>query len=118
MIRLRDDIIFENPESRIREYCKNEVYRGYDDKHSVDNNISKEDIEAANNLFAMIDRYDKTESKRLLIQSRNISRILSEIPNTDLPGIPDNEWLELKAKIKKLFMELLSIRGIGLAKIT
>ena len=118
MIRLRYDIIFENPESRIREYCEIKVYRSYDDKHSVDNNISNEDIEAANNLFAMIGRYDKTESKQLLIQSSNISKILSAIPNTDLPGIPDTEWLELRAKIKKLFMLLLSIRGIGLAKTT
>lgn len=118
MIRLRDDVVFNDPQSRIREYCEIEVYRGYDDKHSVNNNISKKDVEAANNLYAMIDRYDKHESKRLLVQSWNISKILSSIPNTDIFAIPDNEWLSLKSKIKKLLVELLSIRGIGLAKAT
>ncbi|MDG6221878.1 MAG: DUF6308 family protein [Candidatus Bathyarchaeota archaeon] len=118
MIRLQDDVIFRDSQSRIREYCEIEVYRGYDDKHSIDNKISKEDIESANNLAAMIDRYDTHESKRLLGQSWNISKILSSIPNTDIFAIPDNEWVSLRPKIKKLLDQLLAIRGIGLAKAT
>lgn len=41
MIKLRDDIVFEDPQSRIREYCEIEIYRGYDDKRSVNNNINR-----------------------------------------------------------------------------
>ena len=76
MIVLRDDVVFDNPQSRIREYCEIEIYRGYDNKHSIDNSISQEDVNAANGLSAMIDKIDKHESKRLLIQSRNNSKIL------------------------------------------
>ncbi|MBT8171498.1 hypothetical protein KJN74_01325, partial [Candidatus Bathyarchaeota archaeon] len=77
MITLRDDVVFDNPQFRIREYCEIEVYKGYDDRHNLSNFISKEDVVAANILNATIDRIDKQESKRLLIQSQNISRILS-----------------------------------------
>ncbi len=65
-IRLRDDVFFSNPESRIWEYCEIEVYAGYDDQHSGNNVITKADIVAANTLYAMIDRYNKTESRRIL----------------------------------------------------
>lgn len=46
MIKLRDDIVFEDPESRIREYCEIEEYRGYDDRHNTNAVISQEDIGA------------------------------------------------------------------------
>jgi len=66
MIKLRKDTVFEDPQERICEYCSIEIYHGYDDKHSINNVLTKEDIDAANNLYAMIDRYDNTESARLL----------------------------------------------------
>lgn len=116
MIVLRDDVVFDNPQSRIREYCEIEIYRGYDNKHSIDNSISQEDVNAANVLNAMIDKIDKHESKRLLIQSRNNSKILSQIPNIDIFSIPNIEWVSVRSMIKKLFMELLSIRGFNLTK--
>lgn len=118
MIKLRDDIIFEDPESRIREYCDIEIYRGYDDKHNIDDYISKDDIDAANKLYAMIDRYDKDESKRLLSHSKSISKLLSSIPNKNISTISGEEWPSLRSKIKKLLSEFLSIKGIGLAKAT
>jgi hypothetical protein len=118
MIRLRDDIVFEKPESRIREYCAVEIYQGYDDQHSVSNNITRKDIDAANELYAMIDRYDKGESTRLLSYSKNISSLLSSIPNIDIFAVSNQEWLELRNKIEKLLARFLSIKGIGLAKAT
>ena len=64
MITLRDNIVFVDPQSRIREYCKIEICQGYDDKHSIDHNITQADIDAANELYAMIGVYDKSESAR------------------------------------------------------
>lgn len=118
MIKIRDDIIFEDPQSRIREYCTIEIYYGYDDKHNIDHEISRRDIHAANNLYAMIDRYDKDESRRLLSHSRRISNLLSPIPNINIYAVSDEEWSKLKNKIKKLLAEFLSIKGIALAKAT
>jgi hypothetical protein len=65
MIKLRDDVVFEDPQSRIREYCAIEIYHDYDDKHTINNDITQRDIDSANRLYAMIDRYDNEESKRL-----------------------------------------------------
>lgn len=55
VIKLRNDVIFEDPLSRILEYCEIEVYQGYDDKHAIDDNLTQEDIHTANKLYAMID---------------------------------------------------------------
>ncbi|MBE0634084.1 hypothetical protein IH574_05890, partial [Candidatus Bathyarchaeota archaeon] len=55
-IRLRDDVFFSDPVSRISEYCEIEVYEGYDDRHTENNVIMQADIDSANNLYAMIDR--------------------------------------------------------------
>lgn len=118
MIRLRGDIIFENPESRIREYCAVEIYQGYDDKHDISDFISQRDIDAANRLYSMIDRYDKTESRRLQKHGKIISNLLASIPNKDIFAFTDKEWAKLKSDIKNLFAEFLSIRGITLAKAT
>lgn len=117
MIKLRDDIVFEDPQSRIREYCEIEVCHGYDDRHSIDDNITQVDIDAANELYAMIDVYDKGESKRLLKCSIT-ANLLSTIPNIDIYAVPRKEWLTFRTKIKELLTELLSIEGIGLAKAT
>lgn len=35
VIKLRGDIVFEDPQSRIREYCEIEIHHGYDDKARV-----------------------------------------------------------------------------------
>lgn len=118
MIKLRPDIIFEDPFFRIQEYCAIEIYAGYDDKHNINNEISKRDIDAANKLYAMIDRYDKGESRRLLRHSSSISTLLSAIPDTSLLTIVSEEWLKLRRNIRKLLAEFLSIKGIGLAKTT
>jgi len=118
MIKLRDDVIFKDPQSRIREYCEIEVCQGYDDRHSINHKLTQQDINAANELNAMIDRYDNSESKRLLSVSKNISSLLSSIPNTDIYSISNKEWLRLRSKIGKLLTEFLSIKGIGLAKTT
>ena len=53
MIRLRRDVIFDNPECRIREYCDIEIYHGYDNRHNVTDAISIQDIKVANKLYAM-----------------------------------------------------------------
>lgn len=121
MIKLRKGIVFENPQQRIREYYSIEICHGYDDKHSIDNIVSRQDIDAANNLYAMIDRYDNTESERLLSHSKRISSFLSMLQPEDtrpLFDIPDEEWPELRKRIEKLLAEFLSIPGIGLAKAT
>ena len=117
MIKLRDDIIFEDPESRIREYCEIETYKGYDDRHNINHTISRGDIRAANELYANIDRYDKGESRRLLSHSKSILKLLSPIPNMDICAIPYEKWSDLRGRIEKL-RGFLSIKGIGLAKAT
>jgi hypothetical protein len=118
MIKLRDDVAFEDPQSRIREYCAIEIYYDYDDKHSIDHIISQRDIEAANRLYAMIDRYDNEESERLLNRSKSISKLLSSIPNTDLHAVSKENWSKLRIDIQKLFAEFLSIKGFDLAKMS
>jgi len=118
VIKLRDDVGLEDPESRIREYCRVEIYSGYDDKHSVNNDISQEDIQNANNLYAMIDRFDNTESIRLLNNSERISKLLSEIPDLEISDISNKDWPEIKNRVGDLFREFLSLRGYGLAKTT
>jgi len=99
MIKLRDDVVFSDPQSRIREYCEIEIYQGYDDKHSIDNIVSQRDIDAANNLYAMIGRYDKDESTRLLSHSKSIMNFLAPIPNVDIHDVADSEWPRLKRRI-------------------
>ena len=116
MIKLRDDIIFEDPQKRIREYCAIEIYYDYDDKHSINHTISQRDIDSANRLYAMIDRYDNGESERLLSRSNSISKLLSSIPNTDLHAISSENWSILRIDIKKLFAEFFSIKGFDLEK--
>jgi hypothetical protein len=118
MIRLRDDVVFEDPDSRIREYCTIEIYRGYDDRHNIDDIVSPRDIESANNLYAMIDRYDNTESRRLLSHSNRISETLAEVPNKDIFAMSLKEWTAAREKIKASLGEFLSVKGIGLAKAT
>lgn len=115
-IRLRDDVFFSDPAPRIREYCEIEVYEGYDDQHNVNNSIIQNDIDSANNLYANINRYDKSEGCRLLEQSAKISPILAEIPNEPLGLIEDKDWVELQQKIETLLKRLTTIHGIDVPK--
>ncbi|TFH17180.1 hypothetical protein E4H04_05440 [Candidatus Bathyarchaeota archaeon] len=115
-IRLRDDVFFSDPVSRIREYCEIEVYEGYDDRHTENNVIMQADIDSANNLYAMIDRYDKTESRRILEQSVRLSGLLAEIPFEAIYLYSDEEWSDLKPKIEALLGKMISIRGVGVEK--
>ena len=118
MIKIRDDIVIQDPQTRIREYCEIEIYHGYDDKHAINNSVSKEDIDAANNLYAMIDRYDQTESTRLLKRSEPISALLRTIPTMEIHKISDEEWLTVLENVSKVLAEFLSLKGFGLAKAT
>ena len=117
-IRLRDDVFFENPELRIREYCEIEIYEGYDDKHTIDSDITMEDIESANKLFAMINHYDKSEGRRLISQSGALSPFIAEIPTTPIFEYKDEEWTNLRPKLESLLKKMTSIHGIGIAKST
>ena len=117
-IQLRSDVFFSDPETRIREYCAIEVYEGYDDRHTVDNVITQNDIDSANNLYAMIDRYDKHESRRILDQSPRISPLLSVIPLKAIYDYSDDEWSRTKPKIEALLTKITSIYGVGVAKAT
>jgi hypothetical protein len=117
-IRLRDDVFFSDPESRIREYCEIEVYFGYDDKHSVDNIITQSDIDAANELYAMIDLYFKGTSRRILDKSSSLAPLLSSIPHQPIDGFKDNEWSEIKKKIVPVLKAMTSIYGVGVPTAT
>ncbi len=118
VIRLRDDVVFSDPESRIREYCEIEIYAGYDDRHSINNSVTLADISSANNLYAMIGRYDKNESNRILDQTGKLSTLLAEIPDTPIYQYSDEEWSNIKPKIQSLLVKMTSIHGVGIAKST
>jgi hypothetical protein len=109
--------VIPDVESRIREYCRVEIYRGYDDQHTVDNNISMKDIGTANKLYAMIDRYNSTESRNIL-ESEEIPRHLANLSNTEISTSDTGKWDETIAKIKPIFNAFHSLKGIGLAKTT
>jgi hypothetical protein len=64
-----------NPEERIQEYLKVEIYSGYDDKHAIDDLISQGDIRAANQLYARI----RQETAKRLQTSLELQNSLSEI---------------------------------------
>lgn len=117
-IRLRDDIYFDDPESRIREYCEIEVYQGYDDQHTVDDLITQRDIVSANNLYAMINRYDPREGARILDKAPKIANLLGKISNEAIYLYEDKDWETAKTMIEALLASMASIHGVGLAKAT
>jgi len=114
-IKLLNGVVFKDPELRIREYCEIEIYEGYDDQHNISDNITKSDINAANNLFATIDRYDKEESSRI-IQHKVIADKLHAIPNAELHSLDKDDWIGITLKIYDLLNAFLSLKGIGLGK--
>lgn len=116
-IRLRDDVFFEDPETRIREYCEIEVYEGYDDRHAESNVITSNDIEAANNLYAMINKHNKTEGRRIQGQSGKIAPLLEEIPYGPIYTYTEDEWFSLIPKVERLLEKMSSIHGVGIEKV-
>ena len=84
----------------------------------MNNDITKADLDAANNLYAMIDRYDKTESRRILDQSVKLSPFLAKIQNTPIYEYNENEWSRLKSQIEIVLEKIVSIYGVGIAKAT
>ncbi len=118
MIELKEALTFRKPELRIREYCEIEIYKVYDGRHNINNTISEKDVQTANKLYALINRYDKTQSTRLLAESKKFARILSRIPNVALHSIPNDEWSEHRKAIREIFDKIMGIKGFGLARAT
>ena len=120
-IRMMNGTVFCRPEERIREYCDVDVYRdvryigGYDDRHSVTDVVTYEDIEAANNLCAHISGLERDR----IIHNQGLQSHLSAIPDWDLGEVQDGSELEgVEAAVSSLLAELLSMSGISLAKAT
>ncbi len=117
MIRIREDIVVEDPQVRIRKYCEEDSYNGYDNSHNINNEISKGDIEAAKILRANIDRFHRAESEGIL-KSEGIRKYLALIPDLDILTITDEEWDKYIVLMGKLIAEFVHIDNINLAKAT
>ena len=119
-ILLSNGARFDNAEARIREYCEVEVYRdigyrgGYDDHHNVSDIVSREDIEAANNLYAYLDSLDRER----ILRNPRIPSLLATVKDVDLGSLTDEDWEGVKALVSPLFSEFLSIPNVKLAKAT
>jgi hypothetical protein len=115
-ISLSNGVVIHNVEHRIRDYCRVEIYRGYDDQHTIDDIITKKDIESANKLYAMIDRYNKNESKNILMNN-DIPKYLTRLSNkSSLNTIA--KWDDVINQVKPLFDAFHRVKGFGLAKTT
>lgn len=108
-------LLFPYPDKRIREYCELEVYRGYDDFHSIDDTVTRKDIEATKRIFSMIDQHGHSESISIL-NSPAIPRALSRVPDKEIGNIPDPEWHTIRQTIGSLFDVFHNIGYVGLAK--
>lgn len=104
----------QDPFGRVKEYCRVEIYRGYDDQHSIDNKITLNDVQAANRIFAGIDRYDKSLSTKIL-SNENLPIRLANLENKDMLEAHDQEWLTSRERVRELLNEFHSINGVGLA---
>ena len=113
-IKLPNGSIISNPEERIRDYCKVEIYSGYDDCHDVNKSITKLNIRSANRLFARI----SSKVAESIMQSSENRNYLSEIENKELGEISEDEWKEIKEKLFNLFVSSCSIKGVGIAVAT
>jgi hypothetical protein len=119
-ILLSNGTVFWRAEDRIREYCEVEVYRdisyrgGYDDRHSVSDTITSDDLEAANNLYANLTALDRVR----IVHDERIPPLLSAVKDVELGGVKDEDWEAVKALIGPLLAEFLSIRHVKLAKAT
>lgn len=119
-IRLANGFAFYRSEERIREYCDTEVYRdvayrgGYDDHHSVTDVVTKDDLEAANNLYANL----TTLGRRRILGKTTIPAQLALVKDVELAEIPPQEWKGVKATLESLLAEFLTISEINLAQTT
>lgn len=100
-----------NIEERIRDYCRVEIYDGYDNYHSVDNYITQNDVNVANSIFAWI---SKVEAGKI-INSKNIQNALRLIENK--PGF-ESFNSRFKNNLYHLYYGFCKIKGIGIAKTT
>lgn len=113
-IELSNGAFITNPEERVREYCRVEVYRGYDDCHDISDIVTQENIRAANRLFA---RIGETVAKRIM-QSPHIRCVLSQVPNTNLGEMGDPDWELCSKKLRDAFGAFCSLNGVGIAVTT
>jgi hypothetical protein len=115
---LNNGVVFHRPEERIREYCAIEVYRdvgyrgGYDDHQNVTDIVTEEDLEAANNLYAHM----TLEDRRRIRGNPKIPSKLAAVRDAELGEMSDEEWEHVKADIRPLIAEFLSIPKVRLAK--
>ncbi len=103
-----------NPEERVRDYCRVEIYRGYDDQHSVDNTITENDVRAANRLFARI----KPDVAKELINSNRLRDALVNVRNIPLGEMSPEEWEIERKSVASLLECACSIKGVRLAVAT
>jgi hypothetical protein len=115
---LSNGAVFYRPEERIREYCTIEVYRdigyrgGYDDHHSMTNVVTEDDLEAADNLHAHMSSVDR----RRIRGNPEIPSRLAVVRDAELGEVSDKEWESVKAVVRPLLAEFLSIPNVKLAK--
>jgi hypothetical protein len=109
-------IEFPIVEERIREYSRIEVYKGYDDCHSVDDTITSSDIDTTWRLNSYM-HSQKPEGREVLNKCRETEVILARIPkNMDLAQIPEPQWANIKKEIMSLLLVLMRIHNLKLAK--
>lgn len=117
-IRLNNGVVFYRPEERIREYCTIEVYRdigyrgGYDDHHNATDVVTEDDLEAANNLYANM----SSGARRRILGNPEIPSRLAAVRDAELGEVSDKEWEDVKAVIRSLLAEFLSIPKVRLTK--
>lgn len=115
---LNNGVEFHRAEERIREYCDIEVYRdrnysgGYDDRRNVTDSIAKEDLEAANNLYARMGPLDF----KMILGNPDISRLLPAVKDLGLGDVTDEEWNDVRASVRPLLSAFISIHNVKLAK--
>ena len=117
-VRLNNGVVFYRPEARVREYCSIEVYRdigyrgGYDDRLNVSDVVTEDDLDAANNLYAKI----SSEDRRRILGDPEIPSKLAAVRDAELGEVQDEEWENVKAAVRLLLAEFLSIPNVRLAK--
>ncbi len=107
----------EKPDERIREYTEIEVYKGYDDAHSVNNELSLADILAADKLYAQIMRFRRQTAEQI-IQSEAIREQLRQVENAELGAISESTWSYARNSVGELLSAFLRTKGVGLAVAT
>ena len=113
-LKLSNGFVLDNPEERIRDYCKIETYAGYDDCHEINNTISMANVRAANKLFARI----SNEVALRMMRSGKITDDLAAIDNGALGEIDVEYWKDYREKLRKLLLSFTSVKGVGIAVAT